>query len=867
MSGNNMTAAFRLDFALGSTEPLQFLRSILGEINGSLKELARAANPFDEMQRPVARATEGVAGLNEVLSETGAVGAEAAEAVGTIGETAAGIEAATAAAAGLDEVLAGTGAAGARAAEAVGTLGETAAGIEAATAATSGLDEALAGTGASGARAAEAAGTIGGTSAGIEAATAAASGLDEALVGAGSAGARAAEAVGTIGRTVDGIEAAATAVTGLDDALGTTGGAAAQAASGMNRIGTEAEEAADRSVSALGRIRSAASALGSGGLGYARGVGGAVRGFGQSIQEGVGSAFGAAATGFGIVMPVRAAAEYDNDLTHIGIGLNLHGAENTRFTETFGRDIDRLARDTGQRGTDLAAAAGYFSREGYTLDQIRAVLPTVAHIATAYNAAPDGVAKTTFAMQENLGISAAEMPGALSAVALAGKSADLPFEKLAPLFPQVAAQAGALGVRGRDGLNDMAAALAVMRKNTGTEGEAVTDMRAFLQTITSSHTAKRFQKYGVDLFGVLNNARANGVDPMMAVLQQVNRITHGGNDLRAVGELFNNEQDRGFVNALLHHLDGKQGYFAIRKKVGNADPAMVDEDFRTGMQSTLTVLQSFEESLSQLERRIGHGFVPILKVATVGLHGLTTGFEWLDDHVPGATTAIIGTVGGMLALATAAGAVGAVAGPMRAGFTLFRAVLAPVAGLLSGVSLATLGVVAGLAALTVGVVAAALYVSRNMTRISHAFDTGGSGITGSLKGTWNVAKMVFNDFTAWLDGWGGGIGTKLHNIVTGLARIFSVPLVAMFQYIKAQFAALDQAFSNSWVGRHMESLMGRGVQPAPAIPAAAPARPAASGGQFGLHVSHDPGLKLRQTAGQRGAMRITPDRGRMVAQP
>lgn len=748
MSSNNMTAAFRLDFAVGSIEPLQQIRSVLEEINGSLAELARAANPFDDMQQPVARATEGVVGLNEVLSETGAVGTEAAEAVGTIGETAAGIEAATA------------------------------------------------------------------------------------------------------------------AVTGLDETLTRTTAAAAEAGSGMGLIGTEAEEAADRSVSALGRIRSAVSALG-----YARGVGGAVRGFGQSIQEGVGSAFGAAATGFGIVMPVRAAAEYDNDLTHIGIGLNLHGADNTRFAETFGRDIDLLARDTGQRGTDLAAAAGYFSREGYTLDQIKAVLPTVAHIATAYNAVPDGVAKTTFAMQENLGISAAEMPGALSALALAGKSADLPFEKLAPLFPQVAAQAGALGVHGRDGLNDMAAALAVMRKNTGTEGEAVTDMRAFLQTITSSHTAKRFQKYGVDLFGVLNNARANGVDPMMAVLRQVNRITHGGNDLRAVGELFNNEQDRGFVNALLHHLGGDQGYFAIRKKVGSANPAMVEEDFQTGMQSTLTVLQSFEESLSQLERRVGHGFVPILKVATVGLHGLTTGFDWLDQHVPGATTAIVGTVGSMLALATVMGAVGAVAGPLRAGFVLFRTVLAPVTALLGGVSLATLGVVAGLAALTVGVVAAALYVSRNLMRISHAFDAGGSGITGALKGTWNVAKMVFNDFTAWLDSWGGGIGTKLHNIVTGLAKIFSLPLVAMFHYIKAQFAALDQAFSNSWVGRHMESLMGRGVQPAPAIPAAPPAHPAQGGGAAVVHITHDPGLKARQTAGPRGAVRITPDRGRMVAQP
>ncbi|KAB8123099.1 phage tail tape measure protein [Komagataeibacter medellinensis] len=750
MSGNNMTAAFRLDFTVGS-EPLQALRTILSEVNGSLKELARAVDPFAEMQQPIARATSGVAGLNEVLSETGAVGAEAAEAVGAVGETAAGIEAATA------------------------------------------------------------------------------------------------------------------AVTGLDDALGAARGAAAGAASGLNRIGTEAEAAADRSVSALGRIRSAASALGSGGMGYARSVGGAVRGFGQSIQEGMGGAFGAAATGFGLVIPVKAAAEYDNTATHIGITLGKNGAENDEFTAQFKRQIDRTARQTGQRSADLMESASFFSMEGYSLDRIKSFLPTVAHISTAYNAHPDAVARTAFQLQENMGIGEKEMPQALAEIARVGKEAALPLEQLAPLFPQVAAQAGRLGVHGISGVADLAGFMAVIRKSAGSEGQALADFRAFMQTMTTKHGRHRYEKeFGVDPLSLMQQARHQGKDPLLAVLGNITSIKDQDRRERVVADLFANEMDQGFVGAVTGHY---QQFAEIRERVGKTSPKMIDDDFKTGSQSTLIVLNAFEDALTQLERRIGDGFVPILKVATSVLHGLTEGFDWLDEHVPGATTVIIGATGGLLALATAAGAVGAVAGPLRAGFVLFRTVLAPVGALLGGVSLATLGVVAGLAALTVGVVAAALYVSRSLTRISHAFDAGGSGITGSLKGAWNVAKMVFNDFTAWLDGWGGGIGTKLHNIVTGLAKIFSVPLVAMFQYIKAQFAALDQSFSNSWVGRHIESLMGRGVQPAPAIPAAAPAHAAASGGQFGLHVSHDPGLKLRQTAGQRGAMRITPDRGRMVAQP
>ena len=654
-------------------------------------------------------------------------------------------------------------------------------------------------------------------------------------------------------------------MTGLDDALGATRGAAAEAAGGMNRIGTEAEEAAERSVSALGRIRDATSALGSGGMGYARGVGSAVRGFGQSIEEGVGKAFGAAATGFGIVMPVKAAAEYDNTATHIGITLGKDGSDNDAFVGPFKRQIDQIARQTGQRSNDLMEAASFFSMEGYSLDRIKSFLPTVAHISTAYNAHPDAVARTAFQLQENMGVGEKEMPRALAELARVGKEAALPLEQLAPLFPQVAAQAGRLGVHGISGVADLAGFMAVIRKSAGSEGQALADFRAFMQTMTTQHGRKRYAKeFGVDPLKLMQTARHQGKDPLLAVLGNITGIKDQDRRERVVADLFANEMDQGFVGAVSGHY---QQFTEIRDRVGKTSPQMIDDDFKTGLQSTQTVLQSFEDALAQLERRVGDGFVPILKVATVGLHGLTTGFDWLDQHVPGATTAIIGTVGGMLALATGMGAVGAVAGPLRAGFVLFRTVLAPVTALLGSVSLATLGVVAGLAALTVGVVAAALYVSRNMTRISHAFDAGGHGITGSLKGTWNVAKMVFNDFTAWLDGWGGGIGTKLHNIVTGLARIFSVPLVAMFQYVKAQFAALDQAFSNSWVGRHVESLMGRGVQPAPAIPAAAPARPAPGGSAAVVHITHDPGLKARQTAGPRGAVSITPDRGRMVAQP
>ncbi|WP_215762859.1 phage tail tape measure protein [Acetobacter sp. P1H12_c] len=626
-------------------------------------------------------------------------------------------------------------------------------------------------------------------------------------------------------RTTTATEAAAEGVTALGGALNEIGEGATQAATGLGRMGIEAEEAATRVSTAMERAQAAYRAAGfasnteggagAGGPGYFARVGAAGRGFHDAVQSGMGSAFGAAAAGFGVLAPIHAAAEYDNDLAHIGIGLDLHGAANQQFMAAYGRRLDALARDTGQTSPELAAAAGFFNREGYSSTRLDAVLPQVARIATAYNAAPDAVAKTTFALQENLGIKDTDTSGALAAIALAGKSADLPFEKLAPLFPQVAAAAGQLGVTGRSGVNDLAAAMAVVRKSTGTEGEAATDTRAFIQAITSPHTAKRFAQFGVDLFGTEENARKGGLDPIEAVMQQVNRITHGGQDRKALGELFNNEQDRAFTQAILMHMDQ---YQQIKARVSSATPEVINKDFETGLQSTLIRLHAFEDALSQTERRIGTAFVPVLNVATMALHGLTIAFDWVDKNAFGLASGLTAGVGSVLAITAALGALGAVLIPLRAGLVLIRSLLsfgslASLPALLNPVSLALIGITA---AVTAGYLA-----WRN----------------------WDKIKPMLSSLGSWISGWAKTIGG----------------------YIMAPLHALDQWIDHSSIGQAMDKWLAH-----PAVPAAVPAAPGAAdahGGKFGLHVSHDPALTVRRTSGNPGLVSITPDRGRMVAVP
>ncbi|WP_336947394.1 phage tail tape measure protein [Asaia sp. HN010] len=551
----------------------------------------------------------------------------------------------------------------------------------------------------------------------------------------------------TIERTESVMGSASGATRAFDESLTATGAAAAEARSALDSMGQSAQRSAEQAMSAMRGVQAtlnteygasvdSRSMPGTGdGRAYLGNVHHALENVHRSVEEGMGRAFGAAAAGFGLIEPVHAAAEFDNTLTHIGIGLGYDGEANQAFSARYGMQINQLARQTGQHGTDLADAAGFFSREGYTGSKLDAVMPVVAHIATAYNAAPDAVAKSTFALQENLGVDDKALGGALASIALAGKQADLPFEKLAPLLPQVASQAGMLGVRGRSGVDDLAALLAVARKSTGTEGEAVTNTRAFLQAITSPHTAKRFAEFGVDLFGTEAAARAKGIDPMIAVLQQVNRITHGGRDAKALGTLFNNQEDRGFVTAILQHMDQ---YFSIRGKVAGADQTVIDRDFHTGMHSTQTELASFEEALSQVLRLVGDGFVPTLHLLTVGLHGVIDALEWMQKATPGVLPVILGITGGLIAFAAIMAACGAVLIPLKAGFGLITAVLTPLrwgvvalAGALELPAAAMLGLSAAIVA-GVAVLGLAAYET-----YKH----------------WDAIKRAFLSFGGWLESW------------------------------------------------------------------------------------------------------------------
>ncbi|KXV50533.1 hypothetical protein AD945_01755 [Gluconobacter albidus] len=539
--------------------------------------------------------------------------------------------------------------------------------------------------------------------------------------------------------------------------------------------------------------------------GYGRRVWGSVHEFGHAAEHSGMQLMGAAGTGLMFIEPIHASADYQNNATHVGITLGKEGTQNAAFTRDWERYVDQLARTYGQSSSDLMESGSFLSMEGYSEQRMRAFLPTIAQISTAYNTHPDAVGRTAFALEHSLGIDAGNLRMGLAEVARVGKESALPMENLATLFPQVAAQAGMLGVRGVGGVAELGGMMAVIRKSVGTEGEATTDIRAFMQTLTTKHGQKRLHDVlGIDAIHQIYEDQLHGRNPLEHILDEVTAIRNPETRMRAVATLFANEQDQAFTSALTKNISE---YHQIRDRIHATTPEMIDADYHTARSnSQLTQLNAFEDGLTQTGRHIGTGFVPTMNVLTSGFHHLLDAWDELDKKAPGVDTAFLTVTAGALALGTGVGVLGAAAGPMKAGAGIITTAL-------EGIG------VAGLAAtFEVAVVAAAVA-------------TAGYAIYHN----WDHIKATFVSFEHWAAGW----GDRVSGVVSGA------------------FTHMFPHFPGS------PSLSGPLI-----VPTTGPGwSPGGNHGPLKIDISHTPGLHVTTSPHPAVHATMLPSGGRMMNRP
>jgi TP901 family phage tail tape measure protein len=618
------------------------------------------------------------------------------------------------------------------------------------------------------------------------------------------------------GDGADGLRATASAATGLSTALVRVDRAAAAAAASVR--GMAAASTITVGANGVARIASAGAMVpvpllaGGGGRG---GVPGQLRltgpggssggiplsGYGPGPRSpglnfsGIGAA-GTAVAGFSFLAPLRAAAEYDTVLRQTAITKGLSGPDAAAEVTRLGKLFNKEALETGQTNISVATAYKDLVQMGMSADLAERLIPIHSHAATAYDVTPEQMGRPVYALGKTLGISEADMPAALAAMAQATKEGQFKMIDMATYLPGVAAQFSAWGPKGKGAASSIFSGLEVIRQQTSDSQQASTYFDDLLTYFGSPFGNRTFARNGIDLRGSLRLAAKKGMEPFDAFMALVRTQIKGLNPEEArfkLGDFFHNQGAAAAALALLQNWDEFQ---AKRAKYNNVSPKQLGTDFMTVSEGIGFALKQMLEALHQVDQVMGKDFVPVLRLAIIAATGLRDGLLWMHETWPTQTPIIFAVVGGMLALATVMGVIGMLAPAVAGGFRIMvlavQLLLSPVRLLATGllalgtpfaVVLAVMALLA-LAAIDIyrhwdrfaaffgeigqgimdffgGLVDVIMgLLTADWPRMKAGFGRMATGIAQIFSGLWGVVRQLFIDFGDWVMSWAGDGAAK-----------------------------------------------------------------------------------------------------------
>lgn len=271
---------------------------------------------------------------------------------------------------------------------------------------------------------------------------------------------------------------------------------------------------------------------------------------------------GLAATGVYVAGRAAKAAIVDfaalqREVTRIGITADASDSQIKNVSNT----IMKMAQDTATPLSDVYAGFDALVSAGRSWDEALAFLPSVVKTAQAAGAETRDIAATADAMAGSMHIAGNEMQDAFDKLAKGGKMGKFELKDMASYLPSILPQMAALGYSGLDGLEKTVALLQTVRLQTGTAGEAATNLENVLGKIYSPETARAFKKqFNVDLPKSLKTAKDSGKDLLEAFLQITRKVT--GGDMEKLAKVFTDQQFRSGVLALLQQENAMKGYAA-----------------------------------------------------------------------------------------------------------------------------------------------------------------------------------------------------------------------------------------------------------------------------------------------------------------
>lgn len=360
------------------------------------------------------------------------------------------------------------------------------------------------------------------------------------------------------------------------------------------------------------------------------------------------AAVGAAGIGVALGASIKTAARFELILSDIGKTANIGQGElkalSGELLRLSGRNLTNLAPEK------LAAGIQDLVAQGLELNDAVASMEALGKVATATNSDLLDVTKTGFQLQNALKIRPTELKATFDALAFAGKQGAFELRDMAQFMPNIASAAGTLGITGKRGAISLAAMMQMIRRDAPDAGQAATRLTdAMLKMKTAPDVARNFKKFGVDINQVLKDATKNGINPMEAALDQLQKVT--GGDAAILGQIFGDKEAK---LALMSLMKYRKEYEKLKADAGGAAAAgTVDKDFQRSLATFQGTLTSFQNSAQRLGIAVGNSLLPPLTRMAEVITPIAEGIaSWVAAN-PGLATGITVIAGGLAGLVVA----------------------------------------------------------------------------------------------------------------------------------------------------------------------------------------------------------------------
>lgn len=346
----------------------------------------------------------------------------------------------------------------------------------------------------------------------------------------------------------------------------------------------------------------------------------------------------------GLEAPVDAAEQFSTMLEDIGQKADIP----IERLGDLGKSIKKVAKDTNQSAFEIGKSVDFLLGMGASEEASLGMSGPIGKAATAYRAATEEIAKSAFAVHDNLKVPVEEVALALDAMAKAGKEGGFELRDMANEFPEITAAAQALGMTGVKSVADLTAALEVARKGAGNGAEAATNLKAFLNNLVSRETIANFKKFGISVTDELDAAAKAGGSPVEHMIGVIDKATKGGKaDLLA--KLFGRNEALQFIRPMLQNT---REYVRIRNEALAAQ-GTVEEDYRRRQETYGAHLRQFNASMDNLNISLGTALLPGLSKTLDMIGRVANATAKLAERFPILTQAVVGATAAIIALRVA----------------------------------------------------------------------------------------------------------------------------------------------------------------------------------------------------------------------